>query len=255
MLGLFRRGVDSRPRACAPPGLVIYAVGDIHGRADLLAELHRAILSDAARTADRKKLVVYIGDYVDRGADSRGVIDILIGAPLTGFDYVFLMGNHEATFLDFLEDISVGSGWLRWGGEGTLRSYGVLLSGSRDNPRALAEAQSEIRSKLPAAHLAFLRGLSLSHQEGDYFFGHAGVRPGVPLQAQSPEDLMWIREPFLSSKANHGRVVVHGHSISREVTFRPNRIGIDTGAYASGILTCLVLEEDRQRLLQTGNSA
>ena len=160
------------------------------------------------------------------------------------------MGNHEQTLLDFLQHPRVAAGWLAWGGRETLASYGVNLAPHvRPDPEQLRD---EFQSRLPRRHLAFYEKLRLMHLAGDYLFVHAGIRPGKTLQDQSNEDLLWIREDFTESSERHEHVVVHGHTISEEVAFRPNRIGIDTGAYATGVLTCLVLEGEQQRLLQTG---
>ncbi len=251
MLEFLRRRSESHPVACLPDGMRVYAIGDIHGRSDLLHALHAAITADARSAADRRKVVVYVGDYVDRGFDSRGVVEMLVENPLDGFETVCLMGNHEASMLEFMSDIGVGPGWLQWGGDATLYSYGVTLSGPITDEDCLREAQAALRRQLPSSHLDFLRGLRLHHEAGDYLFVHAGIRPGIPIEAQLAEDLMWIRGPFLRSNADHGCVVVHGHTISREVEFRPNRIGIDTGAYASDVLPCLVLEGSERRLLNT----
>jgi diadenosine tetraphosphatase ApaH/serine/threonine PP2A family protein phosphatase len=233
-----------------PPDLRLYVIGDIHGRADLLLRLHDMIRADAEAAPERRWRVVYLGDYVDRGPDSRGVIDILAGEPLPGFERVHLKGNHEEAVLRFLEDIGVAFAWFDFGGAATLASYGVPTP----NPFALDElraTQRALLARLPSPHLAFLRSLELTHSEGDYLFVHAGVRPGVALDRQQEEDLLWIREPFLQSKARFGKVVVHGHSISYEPEFRDNRIGIDTGAFATDRLTCLVLAGKTQSLLQT----
>jgi serine/threonine protein phosphatase 1 len=194
--------------------------------------------------------VVYVGDYVDRGDDSRGVIELLSAGPLPGFRSVHLMGNHEDIMLRFLEDASAAPLWIANGGDATLYSYGVpwrpaASEGDYDY------VQAEFRRALPESHLRFLRRLALSHVEGDYLFVHAGIRPGREIELQDAADLMWIRGEFLDSDADHGKVVVHGHTISPEPVLRDNRIGIDTGAVATGRLTCLVLDGSSQRILQT----
>jgi len=232
-------------------------VGDCHGCLEALRELRAAMVADSARAdaegprADRR-VVVYLGDYVDRGPDSRGVLDLLIGEPLAGVESVHLLGNHEAFMRGFLDGEDVASVWMMNGGPATLRSYGLDLAALNGpwpggGARALRAA---LTAAVPAAHRAFLDGLALSHVEGDYFFVHAGVRPGVPLADQEADDLLWIREPFLGSTADHGKVVVHGHSATAEVAVRPNRIGIDTGACYGGQLTALVLEGGQHRFLQ-----
>ncbi len=232
-------------------GQRVYCIGDIHGRFDLLQELHGRIRTDG-EAFDGDCTVVYLGDYIDRGLHSREVIDELLRRPMGGFESVCLLGNHEQTLLDFLRHPRAAGGWLTWGGRETLMSYGVPLASYRV-PEHIEEIRDDLHSRLPPDHLKFIRGMPLMHVAGDYLFVHAGIRPGVPLQEQSDEDLLWIRHDFTEDRQRHEHVVVHGHSISEEVTFRANRIGIDTGAYHTGVLTCLVLEGEGQRLLQTGS--
>jgi serine/threonine protein phosphatase 1 len=248
---LFRRRdkvVAVAPRV--PPESRVYAIGDIHGRADLLRDLHQMIHEDAYAHQARRNVVIYVGDYIDRGPESREVIDLLIEEGLPGFESVHLVGNHEDSILRFLEDVEVAPAWLTYGGTATLQSYGVRPPrGAKEDE--LLRAQAELAREMPASHLRFYRNLRLCHVEGDYFFAHAGVKPGVALDAQAREDLIWIRDPFLHSDADHGKIVVHGHTISDGPDVRRNRIGIDTGAFASGRLTCLILAEDRWSFLQT----
>jgi serine/threonine protein phosphatase 1 len=242
-------------RIPAPPalaaGTVLYAIGDIHGRIDLLHALTRMIADDAASRAAPRRIVVYLGDYVDRGPDSRAVIERLLHQPMAGFESVHLKGNHEDFMLRFLDDAAVGPGWLAYGGRETLASYGIEPPPPHGPVEDLFRAQHELNERLPPDHLDFLRALKLSHQEGDFFFAHAGVRPGVALERQREQDLLWIRDEFLLSQVPFGRVVVHGHTIVPEPEQRPNRIGIDTGAFASGRLTALVAEGDAQSFLHT----
>lgn len=236
-----------------PPRTAVYAVGDIHGRADLLAELHGRIAADPERGDVDRRVLIYLGDYVDRGENSAGVIDLILDQAPAGFEVVPLLGNHERLLLEFLDDIRRGPLWLRNGGDATLASYGVDPGdGVYLDAKPLLAMQAALRERLPARHLEFLQGLRLAHAEGDYFFAHAGVRPGVALADQREEDLIWIRELFLNSTADHGKVVVHGHTIRPGPEVRPNRIGIDTGAYATGHLTCLALEGTKQRIIATG---
>ncbi|HET6522265.1 MAG TPA: metallophosphoesterase family protein [Geminicoccaceae bacterium] len=244
--------VFGRP-ARIPDGICVYAVGDLHGRRDLLAELHEQIAHDAARLPpDAERIVVYVGDYVDRGLESRGVIDHLLDRPLRGFRAIHLLGNHDAWLLGFLDDASLGPNWFRFGGDATLLSYGVRQSVLPTEPEPLEELRRELRARVPARHRAFLERLRLTSVIGDYLFVHAGVRPGVPLDQQQPEDLIWIREPFLKWQGNIGKVVVHGHTVHTEPEVRANRIAIDTGACWTGRLTALVLEGGAQRFLTTG---
>lgn len=228
----------------APSGKRIYAIGDIHGCDRQLESLLRQIREDAELGTAEEKLLVTLGDYVDRGPGSREVLDLLAGDPLPGFSRVHLCGNHDAMMLEFLENPEAGPLWLMNGGDATCRSYLV-------EPSSLPVALSrDLRAALPESHLAFLRSLDLSHEEGGYLFVHAGVRPGVALQNQTPEDLMWIRDAFLFSPEDHGRLVVHGHTPRSAPDRQPNRIGIDTGACFGGDLTCLVLEGTEQRFLR-----
>lgn len=227
-------------------GTRVYAIGDIHGRLDLLMTLREQIADDARAAGAADNVLVYLGDYVDRGPDSRGVLDALIGAPLPGFRTIHLKGNHEVLLLAFLaEPERAAKVWLHNGGEETLASYGISTRGSADEVRAAFAAA------LPPPHLTFLQGLALHHVEGGYLFVHAGIRPGVPLERQVEEDLLWIRGPFLNSTADHGHLVVHGHTPADEPAIRPNRIGIDTWAYATGTLSCLVLWDAERRILRT----
>jgi serine/threonine protein phosphatase 1 len=238
------------PRA-VPDDARVYAIGDIHGRVDLLADLHRRILDDAQRFAKPRMVIVYVGDYVDRGLQSRAVIDTLLDQPLDGFEAIHLKGNHEAMMLQFLADPRAASGWLEIGGNATLLSYGVKPKEEQSLLKRLAEAQEQLQRNVPAAHLSFLEGLRLHHTEGDYLFVHAGLKPRVPLDEQRERDLLWIRDDFLESTIDHGKTVVHGHSISWDPEVKANRINVDTGAFASGVLTCLVLDGSEISFLQT----
>ncbi len=241
----------SRPAAAAPAGSRLYAVGDVHGRADLLEALLGEIAADGARHPAAEKRLIYLGDYVDRGPDSSAVIDLVLRVAPRGFSVVPLMGNHEEMMLRFLDDIAVGRTWMMNGGDATLRSYGVEAPGMFSGTAAFRQAQQRFAERLPARHRSFLEALGVMRVEGDYLFVHAGLRPGVPLDEQQPEDLLWIRDEFLESTRDFGKVVVHGHTITLNPEFRPNRIGIDTGAYRSGQLTCLVLEGTKRQLLTT----
>ena len=242
-------------RATVPEGARVYAVGDSHGCADSLRALHQEILEDSAR-ADAagpratRRVVVYLGDYVDRGPNSRGLLDLLIEEPLPGFEAIHLLGNHEAFMRRFLDGENVVEIWMLNGGTATLRSYGLDVAKLTGTADAAGGLRAALTAAVPEAHRAFLDGLALSHVEGDYFFTHAGVRPGVPLEVQHEEDLIWIRESFLASTADHGKVVVHGHTSTAEPAVRSNRIGIDTGACYGGKLTALALEGEERRFLQ-----
>jgi serine/threonine protein phosphatase 1 len=256
LLDLLRRrrpaAVPESP-AAVPEGWLVYAVADIHGEAGLLCRMLAAIRSDAGSHPPARTLVVFLGDYIDRGPDSWGVLERLTGDPLPGMAVRFLLGNHEAVMLDFLAGGAVGAEWLRFGGLETLASYGIAAVGA-PTPARLAQLRDELAARLPPRHAAFLQGLEQSCTVGDYAFVHAGIRPGRPLEAQIPEDLLWIREPFLSDPRLHGPVIVHGHTVTPAPEQRPNRIGLDTGAYATGVLTALRLEGTDQRFLQVSRT-
>jgi serine/threonine protein phosphatase 1 len=253
VLRLFKPERRARPvPAQGPAGRRIYVVGDIHGRADLLRQLHGIILADAGAHRTRQRVVVYLGDYVDRGLESRQVLDMLLDEPLHGFEQVHLLGNHEQAMLDFLEDPAIGPAWLYYGGAATLYSYGINAQARPpEGAERFAHLSAELGQLLPSRHVRFLRRLSLYHMEGDYLFVHAGIRPGVAIERQKADDLLYIRDEFLNFREPHERIVVHGHTITNDPDVRPNRIGIDTGAFATGRLTCLVLDGPERRFLQT----
>lgn len=234
-----------------PDGERIYAVGDIHGRSDLLTDLIEQIQQDLRWGEFERSTIVFLGDYIDRGAQSSQVLDILAGNPFGDTDTISLIGNHEAVLLQFLQDAEIGRDWVRFGGDMTLASYGVRLK--RDDPgiAELLDAQRKLAEVLPEHHLRYLHSLKLSFRAGDYLFVHAGIRPGVPIHEQDGNDLIWIRNRFLKSDADFGCVVVHGHTPDLEIQNLHNRIGVDTGAYFSGKLTAAVLEGDTRRFLTT----
>lgn len=227
-----------------PPGLRVYAIGDVHGCADRLAVLHAGIAADlGARPLPPggRVVLVHLGDYLDRGPDSAGVLAMLLGPPpVPGAEVVNLLGNHEVMMLDACDPHAHPGAlpfWLDNGGAETLASYGA----SADDP--------DFQAYVPPEHLALLRRCPLRWAAGDYLFVHAGIRPGVALDRQDPFDLVWIREPFLSYEGELPLVVVHGHTPTPAPAIRPHRIGIDTGACFGGDLTCLVLEEQRMGFL------
>jgi serine/threonine protein phosphatase 1 len=223
----------------------IYAIGDIHGRLDLLERAIAAIQRDVEERGPAA-LTVTLGDYVDRGPESRGVLDRLAGDPFPT-PYVALKGNHEALLEEFLTDATTGSYWRQQGGAQTLQSYGIRLG--RLIGSNFATAQKQFEAALPQAHRQFLDSLKISFTRGAYFFCHAGVRPEVPLDQQSDHDMLWIRDDFLSSSRNFGKIVVHGHTPVPEPVVLPNRISIDTGAFMTGRLTCVALEGGDPRFL------
>jgi len=234
-----------------PADTRVYAVGDIHGRADLLTRLHDMIRADIDAENPGRAVVIYVGDYIDRGDASRDVLEILTSDPLANAETVHLLGNHEAFMLTFLDDPGVGEMWLKNGGDATVYSYGVGAPSVSDREQRHRMMCDDLRDKLPGPHLDFLRALQRYHVEGEYAFVHAGIKPGVPLEDQVDDDMLWIRGEFLETRADHGKCIVHGHTITDEIEVRPNRIGIDTGAYFSGTLSCLVLDGESRAVLQT----
>jgi serine/threonine protein phosphatase 1 len=238
-----------------PAATVVYAIGDIHGRLDLLDQVHQCIADDAMQRTASRRQVVYLGDYVSRGPDSAGVVDRVREWLPAGFERITLKGNHEDLLLRFLDgEIDTGRHWLDYGGLEAMSAYGVVITDreARDDASVIALGK-QLAERLPASHLEFFRALQISHSAGDYLFVHGGVRPGVPLPEQRDRDCLWIRKTFLNSNADHGATVVHGHSISDQPEIRHNRIGIDTGAYRSNVLTCLVLDGETRSFLQTAS--
>jgi serine/threonine protein phosphatase 1 len=238
--------------ACLPDGELVYAIGDIHGRADLVSLLLAHIAADAAASRNvTRRTLIFVGDYVDRGPDSRQVVETLISGLPQGFDVHFLKGNHEAILLDFLEDASWLDYWRANGADPTLLSYSVDVEGLVRTKAPSEEWRRAFVAALPETHRRFYQGLELMVSRGSYLFAHAGVRPGVPLEAQEPHDLIWIRGDFLESEEPFGKVVVHGHTPAVEPQLRANRIGIDTGACFTGRLTALKLQDRSKSFLQT----
>jgi diadenosine tetraphosphatase ApaH/serine/threonine PP2A family protein phosphatase len=234
-------------RPALPQGIRIYAVGDVHGRADLLTQVMDRIDADLKRNPSANAIEVYLGDYIDRGPASRQVLDCLILRSCER-NTVFLKGNHESYVSEFIENPAVLSSWRQYGGLETLMSYGLQPS-LNANAAEQIELAKALKSKLPKSHREFLNGLQLFVSCGDFFFVHAGVKPRVPLAEQREEDLLWIRDDFLLCEDDFEKIVVHGHTPVREPDIRPNRINIDTGAYATGRLTCIVIEHDRVEVL------
>ena len=238
-------GAANRPRV--PEGTRVYAVGDIHGRLDLLDEkLQKIAAYNTGRPAAESTLVL-VGDYIDRGTEPRGVIDRLLDVS-SRVNTIAILGNHEQMLLDFLENPVVLQDWAGIGGLATLLSYGLRPSLQLGDDECFRLSE-KLRDHISDEHLRFIRSLKTSHIIGDYFFVHAGIRPGVPLNEQDKNDLIWIREEFTSSRLDHTKVIVHGHTPVTWPEIKTNRINIDTGAFATGRLTCLVLEGERRTLL------
>jgi serine/threonine protein phosphatase 1 len=234
-------------RPAAPENL-IYAVGDIHGRRDLLERLLGQIEDDAA---GRDAEIIFLGDYIDRGRESRAVVDRLLAfrghATLSAR---FLKGNHEATLLDFLDDPQVGASWAQFGGLETLVSYGVSLPALTDGTR-WDSIQERFKSLLPADHLDFYTSLELSLERGCYLFVHAGVDPDLALSGQGEAEYLWIRDAFLNDNRKLERIIVHGHTPEDTPVNDGRRIGLDTGAYATHRLTAARLDRGTVRFLST----
>jgi serine/threonine protein phosphatase 1 len=226
----------------------LYVVGDIHGRLDLLDQLIEAIHRDA-NTYAGNSLTVTLGDYIDRGPNSRGVIDRLLTNPFPG-DYIALKGNHEALLEKFLDQPESGTYWRQLGGLETLHSFGIpvapLMMGQQ-----FENAAEQLGAALSPERVKFLSSLKLSLTVGRFFLCHAGVRPSVALDHQNEQDLLWIRDEFLNCEQDFGKIVVHGHTPIERPEVRPNRINIDTGAFATGRLTCLILEGGGYRFIST----
>lgn len=229
-----------------PDGWRIYAIGDIHGRVDLLNDAIRKIDADLAAAPCDTHICVFVGDYIDRGPDSRAVLDVLVNLP-RAHPTVCLAGNHELYALRFLKTPYSMTAWLNAGGLETLRSYGIELDTPQNRGRVEAAAEA-FRQRL-GAHGEFLATLPTTFTLGDYLFVHAGIRPNIALGWQAVEDLVTIRQPFLSHEGSFGKIVVHGHSPVAAVDIRPNRINIDTGAYATSRLSCIALERNDVRIL------
>ena len=234
--------------ARAPEGVRLYAIGDVHGRLDLLERMHAVIAAELERDNPADWRIIHLGDYVDRGPDSRGVIDFLIARVQADPRNIALAGNHDAGFLDFLADPDGSGLFARYGGRETGLSYGVEIQ--FDRPDALRRGWAELSRMVPEKHRAFLRALPRSVTFGDFYFCHAGIRPGIPLERQDPEDLIWIRQEFLTCEDRHPKVIVHGHTPHREPQVMDNRVNIDTLAYLSGVLTAFVVDGQAKCLIQ-----
>lgn len=232
-----------------PLGLRVYAIGDIHGRADLLSRMRDIVSADLDKTRPDEALIVLLGDYVDRGPQSQAVLESLSVDPFPA-PMVALLGNHEAMLLDFLYRPESGETWRKFGGIETVHSYGVDVADFRTGQN-LSAVSEQLRTAIPPRHIDFIQALPLSHAVGGYFFCHAGVRPGIPLDQQRPEDLLWIRDEFIGSEMPFGAVVVHGHTPGEVPLVRENAIGIDTGAYITGKLSCVALAAHGVSFLST----
>lgn len=250
------KGRSPGSHAPSTQGRLVYAVGDIHGRLDLLTALLGRIDADArATSAQDRPVLVFLGDYVDRGPASREVIDCVRAlGHASDFEVRALRGNHEQVMLSFLDDISVGPSWVEFGGGQTLAAYGVTPPPPRADTEAWQAAQEAFVAALPQADVEFIRNLEMSATYGDYMFVHAGVRPDVPLDRQEDADVLWIRHEFLGSERRLEKVIVHGHTPEVEPYLGRARIGVDTGAYATGVLTAVRLLGEERSVLQSRSS-
>jgi serine/threonine protein phosphatase 1 len=242
---------SKRKLAATPVNSRIYAIGDIHGRFDLLQKLHGFIIEDAREVPHLRKVIIYIGDYVDRGLESKQVIEYLVNDHIEGFEQVFLKGNHEDALLAFLTHPELGEIWLSWGGMATVQSYGVGLT-KHGKRLDIEELSTKFAQALPDAHLKFMHNLKINHIEGDYLFVHAGIRPGIELVQQTEKDMIMIRDEFFNvDYPCADKTVVFGHTIFDQPFCKTAKIAIDTGAYATGRLTAAVLEGESVRFIST----
>lgn len=237
-----------------PPSLRAYGIGDVHGRLDLLRELLARIARDDEQRPPAKTFIVLLGDLVDRGPDSKGVIDFLLAQRAGPARMVFIKGNHEELFLRVLDgDEEVVNDWLAYGGYECAESYGVSQGSTLNSTPA--EIIERLRAAVPAEHRSFLAEMADTFRFGDYLFVHAGIRPGVPVDEQVGKDLRWIREGFLDDRSDHGLCVIHGHTIVDGPEQHPNRIAVDTGAYKNGVLTAIGLEGSRRWFVEAREDA
>ena len=252
VLKLFKRALEpDPPPAAVPDGVRVYAIGDIHGRLDLLdALLFRIDADDRARAGAARSEIIFLGDLIDRGPDSAGVVARALELKASGRPVRFLMGNHEEVFLKAVKGSREALRFLvKIGGRATILSYGV--TSDEYDVLDFDELATVLEQRVPASHVDFIAGFEEQIRVGDYLFVHAGIRPRVPFEAQTGGDLRWIRGDFLDFRGSHGAIVVHGHTITDDVEERANRIGIDTGAFASGKLTALALEGTSRWYLST----
>ena len=238
--------------ARGPQGMRLYAIGDVHGRLDLLSAMHRRIESEIEHKPTADWRVIHLGDYADRGPDSRGVIDFLIEARKRDPRHLMLAGNHDIGFLDFLDTPDADGLFMRFGGVQTAQSYGVSLTADASwfgKAESVRQGHAALVEAVPQSHIDFLQSLAFSVTFGDFFFCHAGIRPGIPLEQQSPQDLIWIREIFHDHPGLYEKIVVHGHTPVAEAEVMANRVNVDTLAWHSGKLTALAIDGADKRIL------
>ena len=245
------RAPPALPAACLPPDTRIYAIGDIHGRNDCLEKLLVQIATHLAKHPIASANIVFLGDYVDRGAHSKQVINSILTLQTADIPVTCLMGNHEWALLRFVDGTMSYDDWYPWGGDSTLESYGIAPPPPENDTEISETLRQAFIASLPAPHLTFLRNLMLHYQCGDYLFVHAGLRPHVALEAQKIDDILTIRGDFLRHPVTLPQTIIHGHTIFASPHIRPRSIGIDTGAYASGRLTAIMLEGSDYHFLTT----
>jgi serine/threonine protein phosphatase 1 len=245
--------VSVQSRGATTNGALVYAIGDIHGCYDLMKSLLAKIAADYVVCArGRRPMLIFCGDYVDRGPQSARVLDALVWLHgRSEVDLHLLKGNHEEALLAFLDDPEKAAPWLSFGGAETLLSYGVMPPSDDGDEEGLARARDELLDRMPAVHLRLLQRLELMVEVGDYAFVHAGIRPGTPLAEQDEQDLLWIRRGFVDHPGPFEKVIVHGHVwVSDKPQISQHRIGLDSGAYTTGALTAVRLDEGTVTVLQ-----
>jgi serine/threonine protein phosphatase 1 len=252
-----RRSDTQRPSV--PSTVAVFAIGDLHGEVDLLVQMHQQILKQAKELpANLRKIVIYLGDYIDLGRDSAGVIDTLVSAPLPGFKSIYLLGNHELAFISFLKGEANYLQNVAWiyknGGIKTLESYGVHTF-SDPTPKNIAAMRIQLLRKIPTDHFSFLEQLQLNYTVGDFFFVHAGIDPKRPLNNQRVTDMLTISDNFLSSNSIYDKIIVHGHTASKAPCLHRNRIGLDTDAYLTGALSGVMIRRDMITVIQAKSIA
>lgn len=238
-------------QSSTPPDTRIYAVGDVHGYVNLLEKLHTLINSDLENYPITNYKIIFLGDYIDRGPDSAGCIEYLIDLLADSDNVICLRGNHEAKLEHFLANpVAVASSFFTYGGADCATSYGVDMAGYRGTRDEILQKCAGLVEKIPANHKAFYADLTTTISLGDYMFTHAGVRPGVALDQQSEHDLIWIRSEFIPNQQLYEKVIVHGHTPAFPMEILPNRINVDTHAYYSGVLSCIVLQGTHYRVIE-----
>ncbi len=241
-------GVDFTD-ARGPEGMRLYAIGDVHGRLDLLEKMHARIREEIERDKPADWRVIHLGDYVDRGPQSRQVIELLMAVCARDSRFIALAGNHDHGLVEFLAEPSMDGLFMQNGGIETAASYGVAFGLFH---QTLRRFHADLLAAVPAEHIRFILSCKFSVAFGDFYFCHAGIRPGVALDRQVPDDLIWIRNEFLRFPGLHPKVIVHGHTITREAEMLANRVNLDTGAFRSGVLTALAVDGAEKRLIAVG---